>query len=380
MDKINELNQKNNSPLESQNAAEKLNGLDERLRLLAESRYYWEMFKNKGGKVIYVSPAFERITGYKVEEYMSGKISFDSLVHPDDVQKAKDYSAKILLRETFNDIEIRMVRKDGKTTYVSLLSYPVITGSDEFIGFRTSIRDVTDRKEVEEELRRAKGKLESKVEELTANLAKSNEAEAQYKKKTEEALGKLQEELKKGLQEQNAELVGKNEALQIEISKYKKAEKELRKNNTELEAKIKEQSDELVQAKEVLNRYKDTEDTFQAKIAKHRETEKELKQANEEMETKLKEQTSEVGTYKGLATKYKRDSNVLQETNKKLEVCLKERTDKFKKASELLAEHKKAEKALQKANADLETQLKELQTKLSKAERLQAKLNERKKE
>jgi len=331
MDKINELEKNDMNASELRSAGHKSEGLDEKFRLLAESQYYWEMFKDKGGKVIYVSPAFERITGYKVEDYMSGKVSFNDLIHPDDMKKAKDFSAKILLRETFNDIELKMIRKNGETTHVSLLSHPVITGSKEFIGFRSSIRDITDRKKIEEEFKTANIELETQVKKLTIELGKANELLAKHKEDAQKTLRNIREDSEKRFRGQLTELLSKNEALQAEIGKDKKANKDLETAYAELEAMLKEKIVELDQAKELLARRK-------------------------------------------------KEEELLRRSHKALEVQLKIRSSELAKSNELLAEHKKKERAAHKDHTHLESQLKEISARAAEIERMYPRLKKAKKE
>lgn len=122
-----------------------------RFRLIADFANDWETFRDREGNLIYVSPSFERITGYGVDDHISGKIGYAELFHPEDLGKANEHFSKPLRGESFNDVEFKVTRKDGKLIHVSASAQPVVTGAGEIVGMRASIRDITARKKIEEE-------------------------------------------------------------------------------------------------------------------------------------------------------------------------------------------------------------------------------------
>src|SRR5690242_4594220 len=63
------------------------------------------------GTFVRVNPAWERTLGYAASELV-GTSSFD-LVHPDDVEKARELSARIARGEPASDFEQRYRAKDG---------------------------------------------------------------------------------------------------------------------------------------------------------------------------------------------------------------------------------------------------------------------------
>lgn len=127
------------------------------------------------GKVVFWNPAAERIFGYTVEEAIGKELHI--LMAP------KKYHAQY--REGFqrfkatghgpfikNIIELTAVRKDGKEFPIGLsLSAIKIKGQWNSIGI---VRDITERKNAEEALRRAHDELEKRVAERTAELVEVN--------------------------------------------------------------------------------------------------------------------------------------------------------------------------------------------------------------
>jgi PAS domain S-box-containing protein len=120
------------------------------------------------GTVRYVSPALERVMGYKPEEQI-GTNAFGS-VHPDDRERALDTFAEVLKRPGLHPpLEFRVPHKDGSWRYLehvvnNLLDDPAMRG------VVINSRDVTERKRAEEEVRRVNESLEQRVGERTERL------------------------------------------------------------------------------------------------------------------------------------------------------------------------------------------------------------------
>ena len=123
---------------------------EERLRSLVQNSSDIITILEADGTVHYVSPAVERITGYKPEEQV-GTNAFDS-VHPDDRDRALDTFAEVLKRAGLQPpLEFRVPHKDGSWRYLehvvnNLLDDPVVRG------VVVNSWDVTERKALEEQL------------------------------------------------------------------------------------------------------------------------------------------------------------------------------------------------------------------------------------
>jgi diguanylate cyclase (GGDEF)-like protein/PAS domain S-box-containing protein len=103
------------------------------------------------GTVRYVSPAVERVMGYKPEEQI-GTSAFGS-VHPDDRERALATFSEVLKKPGLHPpLEFRVLHKDGSWRYLehvvnNLLDDPAVRG------VLVNSRDVTERKALEEQLR-----------------------------------------------------------------------------------------------------------------------------------------------------------------------------------------------------------------------------------
>jgi diguanylate cyclase (GGDEF)-like protein/PAS domain S-box-containing protein len=102
------------------------------------------------GTVLYVSPAVQRVTGYKPEEKV-GTNAFGS-VHPDDTERALNTFAEVLKRPGLHPpLEFRVPHKDGSWRYLehvvnNLLDDPAVRG------VVVNSWDVTERKALVEQL------------------------------------------------------------------------------------------------------------------------------------------------------------------------------------------------------------------------------------
>ena len=121
------------------------------------------------GRFKRVSPAFEDILGYTVEEAL--QLDYMKMQHPDDVARTVDVVERQSKRgEKVEHFESRFRHKDGTYRMLSWRSQP-------YRGlFYATARDVTEATAAAEALREANEQLEVRVAERTRELAGLNEA------------------------------------------------------------------------------------------------------------------------------------------------------------------------------------------------------------
>jgi PAS domain S-box-containing protein len=142
---------------ERKRAEEALLESEEKFRLLADFTYDWESWIDPNGNYIYISPSCERITGYCTGDFYRDPGLVIKLVHPDDRVAYENHIN--VYRKNANEngsIDFRIVTSSGKTRWISHLCQPVFSSKGEWLGRRSSNRDITDRMMVEEELMAAK--------------------------------------------------------------------------------------------------------------------------------------------------------------------------------------------------------------------------------
>jgi PAS domain S-box-containing protein len=114
----------------------------------------------------------ELLSGYSAEEAVGRHVSF--LLPPD---LRGDFVEGILEKlkegEVIRGVESRRLRRDGKVIDVSLTVSPVKDGQGRVVGTSSVIRDITERKRMEGEIKRYSEHLEELVEERTRQLTES---------------------------------------------------------------------------------------------------------------------------------------------------------------------------------------------------------------
>jgi len=126
---------------------------EERFRTLVETSpdMVWEI--DAMGRFTYISPQSTQSLGYSPEELV-GRLLF-SLIPADtlpSVQAALEQHLKN--REDLNTLEVPAHHRDGRLLNLEIRSSPVRNDQGDTVGFRGIARDITERKQAEERIRR----------------------------------------------------------------------------------------------------------------------------------------------------------------------------------------------------------------------------------
>lgn len=124
-----------------------------KFKLIADSSFDWEIFRSVDGKLLYVSPGFDRITGFSAEDYLQGKINLKDIVHPDDLQKVLAVNRYILDGNQVENFEFRVIDKSKKVIHVSANARAAFDSNRNVTGMRSSIRDITQKVKILKENR-----------------------------------------------------------------------------------------------------------------------------------------------------------------------------------------------------------------------------------
>jgi len=127
----------------------------EHFRAIADYTYDWETWVGPGGEVLWVNPAVERITGYSVAECVQLPHYPLELVHQEDRAGVGQMLARARARESGNHYEFRVQRKDGSVRWAAISWQPLISAEGENLGYRSSVRDIDERKQLESQLHEA---------------------------------------------------------------------------------------------------------------------------------------------------------------------------------------------------------------------------------
>ena len=149
---------------------------------LAQSKYR-DIFENAvegiyrsvpEGRYVDVNPAFARIFGYASPEELKTDVNdIGRQLYTDPGVRRECVGA--VEKQGHGSFEIAIRRRDGSTGWVFNNVRAVRDAQGRTLYYEGFVEDITERKRMEEELRKAYGELEERVRERTAELARVNE-------------------------------------------------------------------------------------------------------------------------------------------------------------------------------------------------------------
>ncbi len=142
-------------------------------RTLAENLpgIVYRVFPGEHVRVKFFNQAAAAVTGYEDHELSGGVIcSLESLILPEDRQKVVETVRKAVEEQVAFDVEYRLTHRDGSIRSLYEQGKPVYDGQGALVSIDGVITDVTERRQAEDELKRARVELELRVKERTAEL------------------------------------------------------------------------------------------------------------------------------------------------------------------------------------------------------------------
>jgi PAS domain S-box-containing protein len=161
---------------ESREAEARLQEAEQNYRTIADFTYDWEYWEKPDGTFEWVSPSCERITGYRPEEFLENTRLREEIICREDQQAWLSHVRKVRENRLASGLQFRITDKTGQTKWIEHYSQPVVFEDGQFLGIRGSNRDITSRKQVEDEIDRIRQELShtmrlSSMGELTASIA-----------------------------------------------------------------------------------------------------------------------------------------------------------------------------------------------------------------
>lgn len=138
---------------------EALQQAEEEFRAIADYTFSWESWIDANGRVRWINPSIERISGYSVAEGLALQDYPCELLHPDDAPQAERIRERMLREEPGDGEELRLISKRGEIRWVRVDWQPIRSGSGRKLGIRTSIVDVTARRAAEQALRQSEARF-----------------------------------------------------------------------------------------------------------------------------------------------------------------------------------------------------------------------------
>jgi PAS domain S-box-containing protein len=138
-----------------------------RFRNLVESTSDWVWEVDAQGVYTYASPRIRNLMGYEPEDII-GKTPFD-FMPPDEAERiAAIFAELVFARKPFSSLVNINLHKDGRLIVLDTSGIPIFDNEGAFCGYRGIDRDITERKRIEEEIRKLNNDLSFRAAGLVA--------------------------------------------------------------------------------------------------------------------------------------------------------------------------------------------------------------------
>lgn len=143
---------------------------ERRFRAISSYTYDWESWHDLSGRLQWVNAAVARMTGYSVQECLDMEDYPLPIVYQDDRRHIEQTLRCAVLGESGNDVEFRFLTKNQQICWGAISWQRIRDDNGVEMGFRTSVRDIAERKRLEEQIRGYAENLERLVEERTNRM------------------------------------------------------------------------------------------------------------------------------------------------------------------------------------------------------------------
>ena len=149
--------------------------VEQKYRTVADFTYDWEYWANLDDSLEYISPSCERISGYKIQDFIANPSLFKEIIVPEDreVWDRHHHDSRQELKP--REIQFRIQTRDGEIRWIEHNCQPVTDHQGHLQGFRAGNRDITTRKRIEKGIR----ERERDLRRLATQLISDHEEERQ---------------------------------------------------------------------------------------------------------------------------------------------------------------------------------------------------------
>lgn len=117
---------------------------------------------NSAGRFFLLEGSVEETTGYPRQEFLSGYVSLETIIHPDDRPRFSENILQLSSEPGFRaDLIFRIVRKDGHIRWLHGILHNICTKKKDIVHIQGALYDITYLKSAQEELARTEEKWRS---------------------------------------------------------------------------------------------------------------------------------------------------------------------------------------------------------------------------
>ncbi len=131
----------------------------ERFSAIADYTYDWENWVGTDGKLLWINSAVLPFTGYSADECRAMTDFPFPLIDEADRDAVRQHLATAIQGSSGANVEFRVRCKDGRLKWAGISWQTIYDSEGVSMGHRSSIRDITDHKQVEEALQQAVSRL-----------------------------------------------------------------------------------------------------------------------------------------------------------------------------------------------------------------------------
>ncbi len=130
----------------------KLSGQRPELLFSSGPVVFFQWKRAEGWPVEFVSPNVVDLLGYTSEDFLSGRINYAELIHPEDIERVAEevayHTEKVSPFWTHQPYRLR--RKDGKYVWILDHTVPIKNNSGQVVGYYGYLIDITEKHEQEQ--------------------------------------------------------------------------------------------------------------------------------------------------------------------------------------------------------------------------------------